>query len=195
MPSSENSLLTAGLDFCSCAKLEVSATPRKSLSPPFNRCAESLLNNIWWSFSSTCGLGNDVSSSKDCAYQFLTLMVDGISRRPIGEFSRSFTFNARRIGSSSTMKREAKKMEPGDGEGPNWTIWRMLTDVCGYVAYWYIFSLRAFVSSQPVPMLSCSRLFFQKECVVWIPQILPRTKGPGSGEMEKHTVRYCVHVT
>lgn len=119
MPSSENSLLTAGLDFCSCAKLEVSATPRKSLSPPFNRCAESLLNNIWWSFSSTCGLGNDVSSSKDCAYQFLTLMVDGISRRPIGEFSRSFTFNARRIGSSSTMKREAKKMEPGDGDGPN----------------------------------------------------------------------------
>ena len=50
------------------------------------------------------GLGNGLAS-KDWAYQFLTLLIDGIALKLCGSSSNSFTRWARRTGSSSVELR------------------------------------------------------------------------------------------
>jgi len=119
IPSSENTLLTAGFDFCSWAKLVVSIKVLSSKDSLSTDRTPLVLYNNSRNLSSTFGLGNSVNSSNSCAYQFLTLMVSGISRSPNGAFSKSLTFTAKRMGNSSTMNWDAKKMDPGDGDGPN----------------------------------------------------------------------------
>lgn len=159
MPSSEKTLFTAGSVFCSCAKFEESS----KIFPFSFKCSLTLetwralcpsleLYNCSRKLSSIFGFGREVSSSKDWAYQFFTFTVDGIFESPSGAFSRSLTFNAKRMGSSSTMNWEARKIDPGDGEGPNCTICLILIDVCGYDAYFKIFSRSCLVNSQPVPI-------------------------------------------
>lgn len=82
----------------------------------------------------SCRMGESVGSykgvttaglwhtSNDCAYQSLTLPIEGISLRPSGRSWSSCTRCANRIGSSSERNCDARKRVPADGFSPNCTI-------------------------------------------------------------------------
>lgn len=55
-------------------------------------------------------------TSKDCAYQSLTLITEGISLRPSGNSSNSRTRCAKRIGSSSARNWDARNSVPEVGQ-------------------------------------------------------------------------------
>lgn len=61
------------------------------------------------------GLEKKELTSNDCAYQSCTFLTDGMSLRPSGRFSSSWTRCAKRMGSSSARNWEALKRVPIEG--------------------------------------------------------------------------------
>ena len=70
-----------------------------------------------------------MSSSKDCAYQFLTLIIEGMSDILSGSSCKSLTRCARRTGSSSIKNEPARYNVPGLAFRPKMTICRKETAV------------------------------------------------------------------